>query len=124
VYIIHVKGGFDAKMRDACSQISISSEVIQSDLQNGKPVLGRYYEEWAKHAINASRNVPKEDFLSWFEENRIVYMVLASTTVDFVPISFESNILRSHIARREVIATRNEFKGRGYMFQLAHTKRL
>jgi hypothetical protein len=94
-------------MRDTCSQISVSAEVIQSDLQNGKPILREYYKQWAEHILNASKNISEEVFLSWFDASRIVYMVLASTAVDFVAKSFESNILYSHIARREVIVARN-----------------
>ena len=45
LYVIHVKDAFDAKMRDACSQISTSRDVISRDLLNGKPTLRKYYSE-------------------------------------------------------------------------------
>ncbi|MCA9332201.1 hypothetical protein KC968_04690 [Candidatus Saccharibacteria bacterium] len=47
-------------------------------------------------------------------------MVLASTNRKFEPQDFETNKLYSHIARREVIITRQEFKGHNEDFYLAH----
>jgi uncharacterized protein (TIGR04141 family) len=123
LYVIHVKDGFDAKMRDACSQITIASEVIKSDLENGKVVLSAYYNEWTTSDINQAKSVSREEFLRFFDMD-IVYCVICSTRVDFVPQSFEVNRLRSHIARREVLATNIELKGHGLIFRLVHTKRL
>jgi uncharacterized protein (TIGR04141 family) len=123
LYVIHVKDNFDAKMRDACSQISVSAEVIESDIKNNKVVLSSYYEDWAESEINKDKGATREEFLSWFDLDNIVYVVLAATVEKFTPDSFEKDKLSSHIARREVIATRNEFKGRGFTFRLAHTKR-
>ena len=122
LYVIHVKEDFDAKMRDACSQITVASEVIRSDLQNGKAVLSAYYDEWVASEINRAKDVSREDFLQLFDTD-IVYCVLCSTGVDFVAQSFESGRLRSHIARREVLATNIELKGHGSIFKLLHTRR-
>jgi uncharacterized protein (TIGR04141 family) len=122
LYIIHVKAGFDAKMRDACSQISISAEVIEQDVRSDKAVLKAYYLEWQKNEVNAGKGVSEQEFVGWFDLN-IVYVVLASTRADFTPVSFERNVLSSHIARREIVVTRNELKSRGNVFRLAHTKR-
>ncbi|WP_370942383.1 DUF6119 family protein [Amycolatopsis sp. cg5] len=119
LYVIHVKEGFDASMRDACSQISVSADVIDADVKNEKKVLSAYYSVWAQHSINQHKNVSQADFLAWFDLH-IVYVVVASTR-EFTAQTFEKNRLRSHIARREIIATRNEFRGLGRVFRLAHT---
>ncbi|MFI9503805.1 DUF6119 family protein [Nocardia sp. NPDC052566] len=120
VYVIHTKKGFGVKMRDACSQIRISADTIEGDLDNGKKVLSKYYqEEWSKVTSNSSTD--EATFLSWFDLRR-VYVVLCSTGYTFDAPDFVRNRLRSHIARREVLATRNELKGRGRQFRLAHTR--
>ncbi|TKG63808.1 DUF6119 family protein [Prauserella endophytica] len=124
LYVIHVKDGFDANMRDACSQITVAAEVIQSDIENGKTLLSGYYSEWSSSPLNAVKHISLETFLSWFDLDEIVYVVLCSTSVDFASESFERERLSSHIARREIIATRNEFKNNGRVFRLAHTKRI
>ncbi|GAA3583801.1 hypothetical protein GCM10022235_62880 [Kribbella ginsengisoli] len=119
LHVIHVKDGFDGKMRDACSQISLAREVITADLTNGKVLLRAFYPRW--QAANAGRGISEEEFLGWFDLN-IIYAVLASTKTDFTEQSFDQQ-LRSHIARREIIATRNEFKSSGAVFRLLHTRR-
>jgi len=109
LYVIHTKDGFGAKMRDACSQISLSRELIAQDNKTGKKVLTEYYVRWSKAAPNA--NVPLAEFLSWFDLET-VYLVLASTRTTFAPAAF-GRTLNSHIARREILTTRNEFRATG-----------
>ncbi|WP_232241438.1 DUF6119 family protein [Kutzneria sp. 744] len=120
LYVIHAKDGFDAKMRDACSQIVMSAEVISRDLKNEKKVLRKYYrEDWTKNEENRKRQISEESFLSWFDY-AIVYVVLAATKNRFTREDFEHGRLRSHIARREILVTKNDFKKLGFEFRLAH----
>ncbi|MEV4535398.1 DUF6119 family protein [Asanoa sp. NPDC049518] len=124
LYVIHVKDGFDAKMRDACSQISVAGDVIRQDLASDLSTLKSYYLDWQKNRINRRKRVSEADFVGWFAKLRLVYVVLVSTPGDFTPEAFESDRLHSHIARREVLATRNEFKSHDNEFRIAHTKRV
>lgn len=120
LYIIHVKKDFAAKMRDACSQITVSADVISRDREDGKRVLASYYrDEWSRNELNSG--VTEDVFLSWFDYE-LIYVVLCSTSKDFVADDFEANRLSSHIARREILATKNEMKRNGRNFRLAHTK--
>lgn len=119
LYVIHTKDGFGAKMRDACSQISLSRELIAQDTKTGKTVLTEYYARWSTAASNV--DVSLSEFLSWFDLE-IVYLVLASTRTTFAPAAF-GRTLNSHIARREILTTRNEFRAAGAIFRLAHTHR-
>jgi uncharacterized protein (TIGR04141 family) len=120
LYVVHVKKDFAAKMRDACSQILVSADVISRDLANEKKVLVNYYNEaWSKEPLNAG--VDETNFLSWFDYD-LVYVVLCSTKKEFVAEDFMMNRLKSHIARREILATKNEMKRNGRTFRLAHTK--
>jgi hypothetical protein len=48
--------------------------------------------------------------------------VLCSTKQKFVADDFEKRRLWSHIARREVLATKNEMKRNQRAFRLAHTE--
>lgn len=120
LYIIHSKKDFAAKMRDACSQILVSADVISLDITNEKKVLTKYYNEgWSKDKLNTG--VEKATFLSWFDYD-LIYVVLCSTNKEFTVEDFAKNRLRSHIARREILATKNEMKRHGRNFRLAHTK--
>lgn len=116
LYIIHVKKDFAAKMRDACSQITTSADVIWKDCRNGKTVLANYYrDEWSKDELNAG--IGEELFLSWFDYD-LVYVVLCATSRDFVAEDFERGRLTSHIARREILAAKNEMKRNRFDFRL------
>jgi uncharacterized protein (TIGR04141 family) len=119
LYLVHAKDGFRAKMRDACSQISVARELITQDKRTGKAVLTEYYAEWSKSPLNADVSI--DTFLGWFDLP-IVYVILASTAATFVPANF-GRTLNSHIARREILTTRNEFRAAGATFRLAHTNR-
>jgi uncharacterized protein (TIGR04141 family) len=120
LHIVHVKDAFNAKMRDACSQISISREVVENDLRNDQSVLSSYYDEWCLKGGN-TKDIELDRFLSWFTFRR-TYLVVASTPTGFSAADFDSS-LRSHIARREILVTRNEFLSAGATFRLAHTRR-
>ncbi|MEU0884048.1 DUF6119 family protein [Lentzea sp. NPDC005914] len=120
LYIVHVKKDFAAKMRDACSQITTAADVISRDRGSGKTVLANYYrDEWSKDELNA--DISEEVFLSWFDYD-LVYVVLCATSREFVVEDFEKGRLTSHIARREILATKNEMKRNRFDFRLAHTK--
>lgn len=122
LFVIHVKDGFGAKMRDACSQISMSAEVISQDILGKKETLRSYYRQWCKNPLNQSKKIDESTFLGWFDLT-IVYVVLVSTKTPFTPVTFQRDVLNSHIARREILATRNEFRSNENTFRLAHTRR-
>ncbi|MGW5706058.1 DUF6119 family protein [Amycolatopsis japonica] len=123
LYIIQAKDGFDAKMRDACSQVATAADVIESDLKHGKTQLRAYYLEWSKNKENKDVDLSEEQFLELFDAKERIYVVLTATKTDFTPKTFDSELL-SHIARREVITTRQELKGKGFTFRIAHTKKV
>jgi hypothetical protein len=119
LYIVHVKKGFSAKMRDVCSQLRLTADVISADILNGKSMLEIYYDEW--HSEGHAGSVTRAAFLSWFDYE-IVYVILCSTPNEFVADDFQQHRLTSHIARREIMSIKNEMKIRGREFRLAHTR--
>jgi uncharacterized protein (TIGR04141 family) len=123
-YVIHVKSGFDAKMRDACSQISMSAEIIEQDVRSQKSILRDYYISWKTQQPSWKKRASEAEFLRWFSSYSRVYVVLASTNSDFSATRFERGEFKSHIARREILAVRNELRTYGYQFNLAHTRKM
>lgn len=122
-YIVHSKDDFDAKMRDVCSQLETSRDVIEASVNSDKLDLGVYYDEWVKDLDNSASGVDKDTFVSWFEYER-VYVAICSTKTDFDRDTFEKDQLGSHIARREVLISKQDFKGRAVKFYLAHAKKV
>ena len=120
LYVIHVKKGFAAKMRDVCSQLRLAADVISADQSDGKPVLNGFYDAWSEKGYNKS--VDRAEFLSWFDYE-VIYVVLCATPTTFEPDDFEAGRLQSHIARREILALKHDMKTKNNRpFHLAHTR--
>lgn len=124
-YIIHVKDDFDAKMRDVCSQISTARDVIESAAKSDMGELKTYYSEWVKNKINADKNVDETTFLGWFGKDYTkIYIVVCSTNNNFTVDEFNKNIkMQSYVAKREILATREDFRGKDNQFHLTHSKK-
>lgn len=121
LFIIQTKKGFNNSTRDACAQVLGASEVIEKDLINGCKILRSYFTEtWSLATPN--KGVKLATFLKWFTKYDRVYVVLCATKQEFVAADFKHHRLRSHIARREILATRNEMKRNDRKFRLAHTR--
>lgn len=48
LYLIHVKGGFDAKIRDLCNQVTISANRLWNDLRTSKKFVKGIFRSYAK----------------------------------------------------------------------------
>lgn len=120
VYIMHVKNGFDSRMRDACSQIRLAMDIIERDANFNFSNMKRYYDEWKDHEIN--RGVSEQEFIKWFQDYERFYLVVCSVD-DFSKSKIESNSLASHVARYEVLSTRYYFNGRGKKIYIANARK-
>ncbi|NBB27824.1 DUF6119 family protein [Cellulophaga sp. BC115SP] len=102
LYVIHVKEGFDAKIRDLTNQISISSRRLWNDLKSDKSYLKGIYDRYNDMKRN-HKNISWIDFEMLFTTKEIRY-VLAFTS-SFKGKSFFENyeIHKSNIAKFSII---------------------
>ncbi|MCK4592033.1 TIGR04141 family sporadically distributed protein [Candidatus Parcubacteria bacterium] len=109
LFIIQVKNGFGASVRDACSQIQIAADIIEDDIKNGgKERLKEYYKKWS---VEEDNNLSEKQFLRLFDRER-EYVLAFATKHDFSKKTFESNKLKSSIAKFELIGLANEFRAK------------
>lgn len=118
VFIIQVKDGFDAAIRDACSQIEMAAEYIE-DPHRDNLLLEKYFEEFK---IKNNTSMSKDEFLGLLNprEKKLYYVVACSTPQSFTSDEFKSGKHLSHIAKYEILGTNMEFRGRGWNFLIAH----
>ncbi len=119
-YIIQVKDGFSASIRDACSQIQISAEILEKNLStNNSEELNKYYEEFKK----TNSSVTKAKFLKILENERL-YVLAFATKHEFTKENFINGKFQSQIARFEVLGLSHEFKANDNNFCIAHIKKI
>jgi uncharacterized protein (TIGR04141 family) len=114
VYVIQVKNGFGASVRDACSQIRLAAEVIMRSKVDDSDLLDSYFEKWQNIPVNKGLN--RKEFKGFF--SRKIVFVLAFVHKH----EFEAkNISRfaSHIARYEIQNTAHYFSSNSWSFQIA-----
>ena len=104
LYILHVKKGFNVKVRDVRSQILASAQIIENDLRNSTSKLREHH----KQLLARGRTTLSEDeFVRLFERRRIY--VLGYGTKDKVTES-SLNKFTSNVARMEVVSLNNQFR--------------
>ncbi len=98
VYLIHVKYGFDASMRELGNQIELSARRLQTAIkENNNSYLNKIYER-AKDRTSLS----KSEFIALFKEKRIVY-VFAFASPNPLLVENHINRYRSNIARYSLV---------------------
>jgi hypothetical protein len=104
-YIVHVKDGFDVKIRDVRSQIINSAQVIENDLRTGD--LRKLKEHHAKLMRRGRTTLSQDAFLHLFDNPRVYVLAYGSGT----KVS-GSNLdkFKSSVARMELVSLNNEFR--------------
>ncbi len=119
-YIIQVKDGFGASIRDACSQIQMAAEIIEHDLQVvNNPELSRYFVEFSK----LNHGLDRKQFLELLRLERH-YVLASATRQEFTKEAFKKGMFKSEIAKFEVLGVAHEFKANDYKFHLARIERV
>jgi uncharacterized protein (TIGR04141 family) len=105
LYILHVKKGFNVKIRDVRSQLLASAQVIENDLRgsSSNKLRDHHQQLVAKDRTTLSG----KDFLELFRRRRIY--VLCYGTKDKVTVANIGNF-RSSVAKMEVVSLNNQFR--------------
>ena len=119
IFLIQVKDGFGASIRDACSQIQIAAEIIENNLNlNNTSELDEYYLEFKKH----NQNLSKEEFLSMLKKDRC-YVLAFSTKEVFSESNYLCKKFQSEIAKFEILGQSHEFRANGREFLVTNIKK-
>lgn len=115
VFLIHVKNGFDAKMRDLSNQISISANRLFTDYNTKeKKYLKEVYNRYKK---GKKKPMSQEVFLSLFGKN-VIYVMAYKSRFDSI-LSHQDKITnsKSNIAKYSLIQANHDLKN---LYQLKY----
>lgn len=95
IYFIHVKDGFDAKIRDLSNQIQISANRFMNEKNSGKSeFLSKIIDAYNSKAVNADNKIDKAQFIAKvFAQGKSLVFVMA----------FKSNLKKIDQIRGNVI---------------------
>lgn len=120
VFIIQVKDGFGASIRDACSQIQMAAEIIENAFNSKNfSELNSYYKQFKKE--NTSISEPA--FLKILEKERY-YVLAISHKENFTRQKFIDKEFQSEIAKFEILGVSHEFRANLVSFNMAHIKKI
>lgn len=78
VYLYHVKGGFDAKMRDLCNQVVLSSRLLSDTLlTQSKEYLRKVHKQYVNKANPNPLYIDFNNFIKLFNGSRQIHIVMA-----------------------------------------------
>jgi hypothetical protein len=105
MYFIHVKNGFDGRLRDLSNQVVLSSVRFSNDKNSGTyEFLDGIINSYNSQAINAGNLIVRADFIHSIQNKEIFFvMAFKSTLPANVDIRNNVNVLRSNIAKYALI---------------------
>lgn len=117
IYLIHVKKGFDAKIRDLANQISISSTRLNNDIKSGSfefvdMVIERY------NNANPDRVLSIEEFRAKFKKEIVYVMAFNSQLSNNRKVVGNMASVRSNIAKFSLIQSIREMQTDSYSLKI------
>jgi len=121
IYIIQTKDGFSASIRDACSQIQMSSEIIENIISSGDVILFKeYFDDLNKNNGNL---LNYNSFIEDLKSKERIYTLAFADNKDFTENNFKNDKFPSEIARFEILGLIHEFKGNGLSLNIYPIKK-
>ena len=125
LYLIHVKKGFDAKIRDLTNQIIISSKRLWDDLKSKKmSFLDSIYNRYSKSDNVSSNGIKtKKEFKEMFQKDIIYIFAFVSGRKDSIRVIDDISKIRSNIAKYSMINCVKSMKENSYPLQIVEIER-
>ncbi|MFC5271699.1 DUF6119 family protein [Adhaeribacter terreus] len=120
IYLIHVKEGFDAKIRDLTNQVSISSNRLWNDLKSDSKFLTEVFERLLKSG-NLKQSISKDEFLKKFEKE-IIYVIAFCHKKNNKKVSENIEDFKSNIAKFSIIQSMREMQSNSYPLKTIEIK--
>jgi Family of unknown function (DUF6119) len=127
LYFIHVKTGFDAKIRDLSNQIQISANRFSNERNSGsEDFIGAVIDSYNAKEININRLIDRENFISKFRtggKNIIYVMAFKSNLVNNVNIKDNIDRIQSNIAKYSLIQCVRDMNAMNYPLKIVEIMR-
>lgn len=114
IFLIHIKKGFDGKIRDLTNQIIISSQRLWNDLKSEKRFLREVFERYKTSTNHSISPITESDFINLFNK-KINYVLAFTSTLQNNKTIFESlKEVKSNIAKFSFIQCVRDMKSESY----------
>uniref|UniRef100_UPI0040494624 DUF6119 family protein n=1 Tax=Fluviicola sp. TaxID=1917219 RepID=UPI0040494624 len=111
-YLIHVKEGFDAKMRDVTNQVTVSSHRLWNDLNSDRSFIREVYERFNR-SENNTQNINYDTFSAKFDK-KIEYVIAYRHGGRNVTVAENIQTFQSNIAKFSLIMCMKEMQSYSY----------
>lgn len=122
VYLVHVKGGFDAKIRDVTNQVLVSATRLWNDLKSDSAFLKAVYRRFSGSENNLY-NISEEDFLRKFKKE-IIYVIAFATNKPNSKVAENIDRFKSNIAKFSLIQSFREMPANYYPLRIVELDNL
>lgn len=112
IYLIHVKEGFDAKMRDVTNQVTVSSHRLWNDLNSNRTFLRAVYDRF-NNSENNTEGLDYESFSSKFDK-KIEYVMAYRHGRRVISVADNIETFGSNIAKFSLIMCMKEMQSYSY----------
>lgn len=122
-YLIHVKYGFTASIRELANQVEIAAKRLSDDRATDEK---KYLKSVHKAYSNKNRKlISQDDFLRFFDINRtmVFVMAFASHLKEPVDIRHNSNVYKSNIAKYSMITCVRSMQSYNARVEICQIKR-
>jgi uncharacterized protein (TIGR04141 family) len=125
LYLIHVKKGFDAKIRDLSSQINISAQRLWDDVKSASfKFIDELFQKYKKSSnFNNSNIQTQEEFRKLFEMEIIYVLAFVSESVKKYKVTDDVSQVNSNIAKFSLINCIKEMESNSYPIRIVEIER-
>ncbi|CAM1346380.1 DUF6119 family protein [Tenacibaculum crassostreae] len=120
IYLVHVKSGFDAKMRDLSNQIIISAKRLKNSLDSGDfNFINQVIDSYNKKEETKPEIESKLEFFAKFREKKIIYVLaFKSTWKSGEKVKDNIDKANSNIAKYSLIQCVKEMKSSSFQISI------
>lgn len=122
IYLIHVKKGFDGKMRDLTNQIKISSQRLWNDVKSKKKFISEVYSRYEGSANYLQNPITQVEFINLFDRKVNYVLAFTSTLKNYKPIFNNIKEVKSNIAKFSLIQCVRDMKSETYPLSICEIK--
>lgn len=115
IYLVHVKGGFNGKMRDLTNQIKIAARRLWLDLRTKeKDFLKEIHTKLIKKEDGRINDINWDDFLELFNKKIVFVLAFASFNKKKRKVFKQVELFTSNIAKFSIVETVKEMRDQEY----------
>lgn len=120
IYLIHIKRGFNAMIRELTNQVKISSRRLWNDLKgDDSNYLKEVYRKISKSGILNHTSIKKQsDFLKLFKKNIVVVLAFCNNKKTNIKVKDNPSTFTSNIAKYSIVQTIREMKGQEFTLKV------